>query len=104
LHRQRNGKSVNSNVTVIYPLDNNQIAESPDKNSAILERNTGKNPYWRENKASPVQTFHIGKKIPSNDKLAQLLNVEILKLPPKDNQKKVLRREPFKGAVQEITK
>lgn len=102
LHKQRHGKSVVSNITVIYPFANNQIAESPDKNSAILERNTGKNPYWTENKASPAATFHIGKKITSNDKLAQLLNIEILKIPPKDNQKKVLRKEHFKGVVKEI--
>ena len=69
--------------------------------SALLERNKG-NPYKNENKESPLQTFHIGKKINSNDKLTELLNIEILKTPPKDNEKNLTRKQYFKGVVQEI--
>jgi hypothetical protein len=101
LHKRRNGKSVASNVTVIKRVDNNQIAETPDKKSALLERNKG-NPYKNENKESPVQTFHIGKKISSDDKLTVLLHIEILKTPPKENEKWLARKQYSKGVVQEI--
>jgi hypothetical protein len=102
LHRGRNGKSISSNITTINSTSKNQIPETPDK-KALLERNAG-NPYRKENKTAPAQTFHIGKKLNSNEKLLDLLNIEILKTRPEGKEKLDPRMEYPKALVTEIKK